>query len=56
MGIVKRFASEDYVKQNLQNLKYEAVLTIPQALTEEQKNQVKENVELFNQWAKEQEK
>jgi hypothetical protein len=34
MGIVTRFASEDYVKQNLQNLKYEAVLTTPQELTD----------------------
>ena len=34
MGIIKRFASEDYVEQNLQNFKYEAVLTVPQALTE----------------------
>ena len=46
MGVIKRFASEDYVKQNLQNFKYEAVLTVPQALTEEQKNQVKENLGL----------
>lgn len=46
MGIIKRFASEDYVEQNLQHLKYEAVLTIPQDLTEEQKNQVKENLGL----------
>ena len=44
MGIIKRFASEDYVEQNLQNLKYEAVLTTPQALTEEQKAQVRENL------------
>ena len=44
MSIVKRFASEDYVEQNLQNLKYEVILTTPQALTEEQKNQVKENL------------
>ena len=46
MGVIKRFASEDYVKQNLQDLKYEAVLTTPQVLTEEQKNQVKENLGL----------
>ena len=41
-----KFASEDYVKQNLQNLRYETVLTTPQSLTEEQKNQVKENLGL----------
>ena len=41
-----KFASEDYVKQNLQNLRYETVLTTPQPLTEEQKNQVKENLGL----------
>ena len=46
MGVIKRFASEDYVEQNLQNLKYEVILTTPQALTEEQKNQVKENLGL----------
>jgi hypothetical protein len=46
MGVIKRFASEDYVEQNLQKLKYEVVLTTPQALTEEQKNQVKENLGL----------
>ena len=46
MGIIKKFASEDYVEQNLQNFKYEAVLTVPQILTEEQKNQVKENLGL----------
>ena len=46
MGVIKRFASEDYVKQNLQDLKYEVILTTPQALTEEQKNQVKENLGL----------
>ena len=44
MGIIKKFASEDYVQQNLQNFKYEAVLTTPQSLTEAQKNQVKENL------------
>jgi lysophospholipase L1-like esterase len=44
MGVIKRFASEDYVEQNLQNFKYEVILTTPQALTEEQKNQVKENL------------
>lgn len=44
MGIIKRFASEDYVEQNLQNLKCEAVLTTPQALTEEQKAQARENL------------
>lgn len=44
MGVIKRFASEDYVKQNLQDLKQEVVLTTPQVLTEEQKNQVKENL------------
>ena len=37
-----KFASEDYVEQ----IKYEAVLTVPQVLTEEQKNQVKENLGL----------
>ena len=46
MGVIKRFASEDYVKQNLQDLKYEVILTTPQALTEKQKNQVKENLGL----------
>jgi hypothetical protein len=46
MGMVKRFASESYVEQKLQNLKYETVLTVPQVLTEEQKNQVKENLGL----------
>lgn len=40
----KKIATEDYVEQNLQNFKYEVVLTSPQALTEEQKNQVKENL------------
>ena len=44
MGVIKRFASEDYVKQNVQDLKYEVILTTPQNLTEEQKNQVKENI------------
>ena len=44
MGIVTRFASEDYVKQNLQNLKYEAVLTTPQELTDAQKIQARANL------------
>jgi lysophospholipase L1-like esterase len=44
MSIKRRFASEDYVEQNLQNFKNEVILTTPQALTEEQKNQVKENL------------
>ena len=44
MGVIKRFASEDYVEQNLQELKYEVVLTTPQSLTEAQKNQIKQNL------------
>jgi hypothetical protein len=35
MAIIKRFASEDYVEQNLQDLKYEVILTTPQDLTDE---------------------
>jgi lysophospholipase L1-like esterase len=49
MGIVKRFASEDYVEQNFQNFKDEVILTTPQTLTEEQKNQVKENLGIITQ-------
>ena len=44
MGVIKRFASEDYVKQNTQELKNEVVLTTPQTLTEAQKNQIKKNL------------
>ena len=46
MAIINRFASETYVNQSVQNVKYDVVLTTPQTLTEEQKNQVKENLGL----------
>lgn len=48
MGVIKRFASEDYVEQNLQELKYGVVLTTPQDLTEAQKIQVKANLGISN--------
>jgi hypothetical protein len=41
---IKKFASEDYVQQSLQNFKYEAVLTAPQSLTEAQKAQARANL------------
>ena len=41
---IKKFASEDYVQQSLQNFKYEAVLTTPQSLTEAQKAQARANL------------
>jgi hypothetical protein len=41
---MKKFASEDYVQQSLQNFKYESVLTTPQSLTDAQKAQARANL------------
>ena len=46
MGNIIRFASENHVAQAVQNLKQEVDLTMPQILTEAQKNQIKENLGL----------
>ena len=48
MGNIIRFASENHVAQAVQNLKQEVDLTMPQILTEAQKNQIKENLGLSN--------
>ena len=50
--IVKRFASEDYVDQNLQNFKYEVILTTPILNRRKEKNQVKENLGITIQYLK----
>ncbi len=46
MGNIIRFASENYIATVAQNLKQEIDLTLPQTLTESQKNQIKENLGL----------
>ena len=46
MGNIIRFASENYIATAVQNLKQEIDLTLPQTLTESQKNQIKENLGL----------
>ena len=46
MGNIIRFASENHVAQAVQNLKQEVDLTMPQTLTEAQKNQIRENLGL----------
>lgn len=46
MGNIIRFASENHIAQAVQNLKQEVDLTMPQILTEAQKNQIKENLGL----------
>lgn len=46
MGKIIRFASENHIAQVVQNLKQEVDLTMPQVLTEAQKNQIKENLGL----------
>jgi hypothetical protein len=48
MGNIIRFASENHVATVVQNLKQEIDLTLPQTLTESQKNQIKENLGLSN--------